>query len=203
MDILIKVKRGIDFDMPRDIEANPFTYRSQLEHEWALEFAKRGLDMVYEPRYYGNWLPDFENVERGILFEIKPTVPIAAEEIPKIRDGIMASLLEKKRVILLTGSPSHYRCFSAQDSLSWATGKEGAFRMGDFLSKPDFVLMDFGIINRIEFKERALHHRETMIDELKRHIQEMCNIVPSCQSCNSRKNTRNAEYFKEIIKLVS
>ena len=27
------------------------------------------------------------------------------------------------------------------------------------------------------------------------------NIVPACQSCNSRKNTRNAEYFKDIIKL--
>jgi len=27
------------------------------------------------------------------------------------------------------------------------------------------------------------------------------NIVPACQSCNSRKNIRNAEYFKEIIEL--
>jgi len=157
--------------MPRDIEAKPFTYRSQLEHEWALFFARGKRNMIYEPCYYGNWLPDFEDAKRGILFEIKPTIQIADEEIPKIRDGIMTALLEKKDVFLLVGNPSKFKAFKASSSLSWS------FPAGDNILDDNFTPGDFGLIDRLEHKEKKWRSESMKLELTQTRIEEVAKIL--------------------------
>lgn len=80
-------------------------YRSKLEQAWAMFFVECGIPFIHEPKYYGNWLPDFELTDCRVLIEVKPTVKIADEEVPEKREGMELAVNEKYDVVILIGQP--------------------------------------------------------------------------------------------------
>ncbi len=91
----------------RTIKAKPVIYRSQLEHEWAMHFAMRGVKFIYEPRYYRDWLPDFELIDLRLLIEIKPTADIWREECGKALQGLEMAEGDGFLGLIVIGSPNN------------------------------------------------------------------------------------------------
>jgi len=81
-------------------------YRSKLEQSWAMFFVQYGIPFINEPRYYDNWLPDFELTACRALIEIKPTPPIAEREVSRYYRGMSYAFRSEKRdIVLLVGFP--------------------------------------------------------------------------------------------------
>ncbi len=81
-------------------------YRSKLEQSWAMFFVEYGIPFVHEPRYYDAWLPDFELSDCRALIEVKPTLGIAKEEVPRYYAGMKWAFYNERRdIILLVGRP--------------------------------------------------------------------------------------------------
>jgi hypothetical protein len=88
-------------------------YRSKLEQRWAKFFVEYGIPFIHEPRYYHDWLPDFELTDCRALIEIKPTQDIAREEVPRYYEGMRLAFYDEKRdIVLLVGNPEidEYGC---------------------------------------------------------------------------------------------
>ncbi|MBA7578110.1 hypothetical protein ES708_19966 [subsurface metagenome] len=81
-------------------------YRSKLEQSWAMFFVEYGIPFIHEPRYYYEWLPDFELPDCRALIEVKPTLEIAREEVPRYYAGMKWAFYNEKRdIVLLVGRP--------------------------------------------------------------------------------------------------
>ncbi len=81
-------------------------YRSKLEQPWAMFLVEHGIPFVYEPKRYGNWLPDFELTDCRALIEVKPTGGVSQEELPKYYEGMkLAYYNEKRDIVVLIGQP--------------------------------------------------------------------------------------------------
>lgn len=79
-------------------------YRSKLEQAWARFFVDCGIPFIHEPKYYDNWLPDFELIDCRALLEIKPTVKIAREELKGKEEGLWLAN-QKHDIVVLVGRP--------------------------------------------------------------------------------------------------
>lgn len=80
-------------------------YRSKLEQDWAMFFVECGIPFIHEPKYYGNWLPDFELTDCRALIEVKPTVEIADKEVPGKKEGMWLAYIENHDIVVLVGQP--------------------------------------------------------------------------------------------------
>lgn len=81
-------------------------YRSKLEQSWAMFFVEYGIPFIHEPRYYCEWLPDFELPDCRALVEVKPTLEIARGEMPRYFKGMkVAYCSEKRDIVLFIGKP--------------------------------------------------------------------------------------------------
>lgn len=93
-----------------------YRFRSRLEARWAVVFDCMGLRWEYEPEGFEmgdgvRYLPDFRLPELSLWLEVKPPIPVAAEDVKKIgafQFALAQSSANPWRMLVLWGTPGEH-----------------------------------------------------------------------------------------------